>query len=75
MSGTGKTSPNDPALLDPMTRPTRSRLTALDYALGITVPLTWGLGLVFAKAAIAHFPPILLMSFRFLVTALPTIYQ
>ncbi len=38
--------------------------------MGIAVPLIWGLGVVFAKAAIEHFPPVLLMSLRFAVTAL-----
>ncbi len=46
------------------------RLTALDMTMGIAVALTWGMGIVVAKAAIDHFPPILLMSFRFAVTAL-----
>ncbi len=33
------------------------------------VPLIWGMGFVFAKAAIDHFPPIFLMSLRFALTA------
>jgi O-acetylserine/cysteine efflux transporter len=37
--------------------------------MGVSVALTWGMGIVFAKAAIEHFPPILLMAFRFAVTA------
>ncbi len=45
-------------------------LRPMDIAMGIAVPLIWGLGVVFAKAAIAHFPPVLLMSLRFAVTAL-----
>ena len=44
-------------------------LRLMDMALGLGVALVWGLGLVFAKAAISHFPPILLMAFRFTVTA------
>jgi O-acetylserine/cysteine efflux transporter len=40
-----------------------------DIALGIAVALVWGMGVVFAKAAIAHFPPVLLMALRFAVTA------
>jgi len=44
-------------------------LRPIDYAMGVAVPLVWGTGFVFAKAAIEHFPPILLMSFRFMVTA------
>jgi len=42
--------------------------------MGVLVALTWGMGLVFAKAAIAHFPPILLMSLRFTVTALAMVW-
>ncbi len=38
--------------------------------MAVAVPLIWGMGFVFAKAALDHFPPILLMAFRFLVTAL-----
>lgn len=46
----------------------------MDILLGVAVALTWGMGLVFAKAAIAHFPPILLMALRFSVTALALIW-
>jgi O-acetylserine/cysteine efflux transporter len=42
--------------------------------MGITVPLVWGLGVVFAKAAIEHFPPILLMALRFALTALVLVW-
>lgn len=42
--------------------------------MGITVAATWGMGIVFAKAAIEHFPPILLMSLRFCVTALALVW-
>jgi len=45
-----------------------------DIALGIAVALVWGMGVVFAKAAIAHFPPVLLMAFRFAVTALALVW-
>ena len=45
-------------------------LRPMDIAMGIAVPLIWGLGVVFAKAAIEHFPPVLLMSLRFALTAL-----
>lgn len=38
--------------------------------LGICVAVIWGGGFLFSKIAIEHFPPILLMAFRFLVTAL-----
>lgn len=37
--------------------------------LAVCVPLIWGMGFVFAKGALEYFPPILLMAFRFLVTA------
>lgn len=47
---------------------------AVDIACGVSVALVWGMGLVFAKAAIAHFPPILLMAFRFTVTALVLVW-
>jgi O-acetylserine/cysteine efflux transporter len=42
--------------------------------MGLAVALIWGLGYVVAKAAIAHFPPILLMAFRFTVTALALVW-
>ena len=42
--------------------------------MAIAVPLIWGMGFVFAKAAWDHFPPILLMAFRFLVTALALVW-
>ena len=38
--------------------------------MALIVPLAWGMGIVFAKAALDQFPPILLMAFRFAVTAL-----
>ena len=44
-------------------------LTPIDYLMGAAVALTWGMGVVFAKAAIEHFPPILLMTLRCAVTA------
>ncbi len=49
---------------------TAGRLGWSDYAMGVGVAFVWGMGFVFAKAAIDHFPPILLMAFRFLLTAL-----
>ena len=45
------------------------KLTPVEVLMALGVPLLWGLGFVFAKAAIGHFPPILLMAFRFLLTA------
>ena len=49
-------------------------LKPIDVAMGVGVALTWGMGVVFAKAAIEHFPPILLMSLRFTVTALALVW-
>ena len=46
----------------------------IDMALGLGVAFVWELGLVFAKAAISHFPPILLMAFRFSVTAMALVW-
>ncbi len=50
------------------------KLTPLDILMGLAVPLIWGMGFVFAKAAINHFPPIFLMSLRFAVTALTLVW-
>lgn len=52
----------------------RAGLSAADIALGVSVALVWGMGIVFAKAAIGHFPPILLMALRFSVTALALVW-
>ena len=49
-------------------------LRPLDIAMGLAVPLVWGMGVVFAKAAIEHFPPILLMALRFTLTALVLVW-
>ncbi|MCH8036009.1 MAG: EamA family transporter [Proteobacteria bacterium] len=45
-----------------------------DILMGLAVPLIWGLGVVFAKAAIEHFPPVLLMALRFTLTALVLVW-
>lgn len=50
------------------------RLKPLDLVIGLTVPMIWGLGFVFAKASIAGFPPVLLMALRFAVTAAALIW-
>ena len=42
----------------------------VDVLLALAVPLIWGMGFVIAKAAMAHFSPILLMGLRFTLTAL-----
>ncbi len=49
-------------------------LRPLDVLMGLAVPLLWGLGVVFAKAAIEHFPPILLMALRFTLTAMVLVW-
>jgi len=45
-----------------------------DILIAIAVPVTWGLGLVFAKPAVDQFPPILLMALRFTVSALALVW-
>ena len=50
------------------------RLTPVELAMAIAVPLIWGMGFVFAKAAIDSFPPILLMGLRFSLTALVLVW-
>ena len=45
------------------------KLKPIEVLMALTVPLVWGMGLVFAKGAIDHFPPILLMALRFTLTA------
>ena len=47
-----------------------ARMSPLEILMALTVPLVWGMGFVLAKGAIDLFPPILLMAFRFTVTAL-----
>jgi O-acetylserine/cysteine efflux transporter len=42
----------------------------IDFLMGVTVAVTWGMGLTFAKAGMSHFPPIFLIALRFSVTAL-----
>ena len=42
--------------------------------LAVSVAVIWGGGFLFAKAAIDHFPPILLMAFRFSLTALVLVW-
>lgn len=46
----------------------------LDILIAITVPVVWGLGIVFAKPAVDQFPPILLMALRFTVSALVLVW-
>jgi O-acetylserine/cysteine efflux transporter len=46
----------------------------IDILIAVTVPVVWGLGLVFAKPAVDQFPPILLMALRFTVSALALVW-
>ncbi len=46
----------------------------LDILLAVSVPVIWGGGFLFAKVAIEHFPPILLMAFRFTLTAFTLVW-
>ena len=41
-----------------------------ELLLAACVPLTWGLGFTLSKAALAEFPPLMLMSMRFFIAAL-----
>jgi O-acetylserine/cysteine efflux transporter len=50
------------------------QFTPKQTIMALFVPLLWGLGFVFAKGAINHFPPILLMAFRFTLTALVLVW-
>jgi O-acetylserine/cysteine efflux transporter len=38
--------------------------------MAISIPIIWGLGFTFSKAALSEFPPLMLMGFRFCLTAL-----
>jgi O-acetylserine/cysteine efflux transporter len=51
-------------------------LKPVDVLLAISVPIIWGLGFSLAKVAFVYvsFPPILLMSFRFALTALVLVW-
>lgn len=46
----------------------------VDASLAVAVAVIWGGGFLFAKLAINHFPPILLMAFRFGLTALALVW-
>lgn len=50
--------------------PSGSAVKPRSILLAITVPVVWGLGITFTKAALSDFPPVLLMAIRFAVTAL-----
>jgi O-acetylserine/cysteine efflux transporter len=49
-------------------------MKAVDIGLAIAVAVIWGMGFIFAKAAIEHFPPILLMALRFTLTGLALVW-
>ena len=51
-----------------------NQFTSKHVIMALFVPLLWGLGFVFAKGALNHFPPILLMAFRFSLTALVLVW-
>lgn len=44
------------------------------FLMALAVPVIWGLGFVFAKAALDWFPPILLIACRFAITALALVW-
>jgi O-acetylserine/cysteine efflux transporter len=46
----------------------------IHFLMALLVPTTWGLGLTFGKAGLEEIPPLLLMSFRFAVTALALVW-
>ncbi|MDH5409800.1 MAG: EamA family transporter [Alphaproteobacteria bacterium] len=46
----------------------------LDFLMGVTVAVTWGMGLTFAKVGMDQFPPIMLIALRFTVTALALVW-
>jgi len=45
-----------------------------DVIVAVLIPVLWGIGLVVAKPAVDVFPPILLMAFRFSLTALVMVW-
>lgn len=51
-----------------------SKLSPIEIIMAMMVPMVWGMGFVFAKGAILHFPPILLMAFRFTLTAIVLVW-
>ena len=49
-------------------------LSPRDLALAVSVPIIWGLGFTFSKAALDEFPPIFLMACRFALTAVTLVW-
>jgi O-acetylserine/cysteine efflux transporter len=50
------------------------RITLRDIGLALSVPIIWGMGIVFAKAGLNEFPPLFLMSMRFIVSAVVLVW-
>ena len=50
------------------------RITIKDIFLALSVPINWGMGFSLAKAGLAEFPPLFLMSMRFSLSALLLIW-
>jgi O-acetylserine/cysteine efflux transporter len=50
------------------------RITLRDIGLALSVPIIWGMGIVFAKAGLDEFPPLFLMSMRFIVSAVVLVW-
>ena len=49
-------------------------MTLRHFLIAMLVPLTWGFGFALAKAGLDHFPPLLMMSLRFLIAALVMVW-
>ncbi len=49
-------------------------MTPIHILMAIAVAVIWGMGIIFAKAAIDHVPPILLMALRFALTAVTLVW-
>jgi len=45
------------------------RITLKDIGLALSVPINWGMGFTLAKAGLGEFPPLFLMSMRFILSA------
>ena len=45
------------------------RITGKDIGLALSVPIIWGMGFTFAKAGLYEFPPLFMMSMRFILSA------
>ncbi|MGB0845047.1 MAG: DMT family transporter [Alphaproteobacteria bacterium] len=50
------------------------KLSKIEILMALAVPMIWGMGIVITKDAIADFPPILLMSMRFTLTAMVMVW-